>query len=318
MKLYERIVEASDRIRPGVRRTELVPSPWLSGEIEGEVRLKLECWQRTGSFKLRGATHKLSRLSEAGRKRGVVTASTGNHGMGVAQAASDLGVSAVVFVPENADPGKLATIRDLGAEVRKVGEDCIVSEGAARAFAEATERTYISPYNDSDVAAGQGTVALELMDQWPEVDAVYVSMGGGGLIGGMGAYLAQAAPQVELVACSPTNSAVMHHSLQAGEILDLPSLPTLSDATAGGVEAGSVTFGLCRDNIDRSILVVEPHIEQALREVLARHRFLVEGAAALAVAGLRQDAERLRGRRVAVVICGANIGLEKLRAVLGA
>jgi threonine dehydratase len=317
MDLYDHVVAADARIRPGVRRTELVPSPWLSNLTGGEVRLKLECWQRTGSFKLRGATHKLAVLAPDVRALGVITASTGNHGMGVAQAAADVGCAATVFVPEGADPGKLDTIRSLGAEVRVVGDDCIVSEAAARALSEASGRAYISPYNDVDVAAGQGTIALELLQQWPEMDAVFVSLGGGGLIGGVGSYLKRAAPGVAVVAVSPTNSAVMHHSLVAGKILEMASLPTLSDATAGGVEAGSVTFGLCQRAIDRSILVEEPKIGAALREVVGRHRFLIEGAAALAVAGLIDTAADWKDKRVAVVLCGANIGLGKLASVIG-
>jgi threonine dehydratase len=166
------------------------------------------------------------------------------------------------------------------------------------------------------VAAGQGTVAVELLEQAGTLDAVFVAVGGGGLISGIGSWLALRAPRARVIAVSPRNSAVMHASMAAGRLLDLPSLPTLSDATAGGVEAGAITFELCREVVDRSLLVDEEPIAQAIRWMIDSHHMLIEGAAALAVAGLRQLAPELQGARVAVVLCGANIGSARLSKVL--
>ena len=280
------------------------------------MNLKLENQQRTGSFKLRGAFNRMLLLDPAQRSAGVVAASTGNHGSAVACAARALGVEARIFVPEHADPSKTRAIELQGASLVQVGSDCIESERAARVDAEQSGSTYVSPYNDPDVVAGQGTLGVELHQQVDDLDAVFIAMGGGGLISGAGGYLRSAFPSLEVVACSPEHSAVMHHSLEAGRLLDLPSKPTLSDGTAGGVEAGSITFDLCREVVGSSVLVTEAEIVESMRILLGEHHQLVEGAAAVALAGFLKQRERFRGRSVAIVLCGANIAPEVLREVL--
>ena len=244
----DKVEAAAARIAPLVRRTPVVQWP------QAQAWLKLENQQVTGSFKARGGGHKLLCLSEQARATGVVTASSGNHGAGVAHAAQQLGCPLVVFVPEHADPEKIARIAALGADVHTYGEDCVDTEAHARAWADQTGRTYISPYNDLEVIAGQGTVAQELLEQVPKLDAVYVAVGGGGLISGIGSYLKSRRPNVEIIACSPSQSPAMHMCLAAGAIVDVPCGETLSDATAGGVEPGAVTFDLCQQVIDRSAL----------------------------------------------------------------
>jgi threonine dehydratase len=176
--------------------------------------------------------------------------------------------------------------------------------------------TYVSPYNDPKVIGGQGTIGLELERQMENVDAVFVSLGGGGLAGGIGGYLKSTGKRVKVVACSPENSPVMHESLRAGRIVERESKPTLSDGTAGGVERGAITFDLCREVVDESVLVSEEEIRQAVRIVIERHRLLVEGAAGVAVAGLLKQQRRLAGSDVAVVLCGANIDIAVLRTIL--
>lgn len=313
LDLLERVRAARARIAPFVRHTPVERSPWLS-ELGGcEAYLKLECWQRTGSFKLRGALNKLLAIGPEARARGVVAASTGNHGSAVAWGAFTLGCPATIFAPRTASASKLAAVRELGVAVETVGEDCLEAEAAARAFARETGATYVSPYNDLDVVAGQGTLALELQEDLEHLDAVIVSVGGGGLASGVGGALP---PDVELIGCSPRNSAVMHASLRAGRLLDLPSEPTLSDGTAGGVEAGSITFELCREHVDDFVLVDEAEIAAGVRDTLARHHVLVEGAAGAAVAAFRQDARRWTGKAVAIVLCGANIAPDVLAGIL--
>lgn len=308
--------QAEARIRPYVRETYLEPSPRLSAETGAEVFLKLEHLQHTGSFKVRGALNKLLVLSEAQRARGVVAASTGNHGAAVAYAGRQAGARALVFVPETADAAKVEAIRALGGEVQRHGTDGVEAEVFARRYAEEHELVYISPYNDADVVAGQGTLGLELLRQLPRVDAVIASLGGGGLVGGLAGLLKAERPGVRVVAASPENSAVMIESVRAGQILELASQPTLSDGTAGGVEAGALTFDLCRALVDDFVTVTEAEIARALRDVLAAHHQLVEGAAAVAVAALRKQAAQLDGQTVGVILCGANISLETLRRVL--
>jgi len=311
------VASAADRLRDLVVETPVVPSPWLSRIAGAEIRLKLENLQTTGSFKLRGATHALVAAPRERLERGVVAASSGNHGLGLAAAASRLGVAATVFVPTTTADSKREAIRAAGAEVVSHGTDCVETENHARAIAAQRGMHYVSPYNDLDVIAGQGTVAVELLRQWPEVERVYVALGGGGLISGMAAHGRSVRPELEFVACSPQASAAMAECVRAGAIIDVPCSETLSDSTAGGVEADAITFPLCRDLVDRYVDVGEEEIAAALVGCLENQHLLVEGAAAVAIAACLRAAER-DGRRAAVVVCGANLPLPALRRVLSA
>jgi threonine dehydratase len=316
MDLRKAAIEAEGRIEGRLRTTPLEYSPHLSALAGCRVHLKLENQQRTGSFKLRGAMNKLLALDHEKRARGVVAASSGNHGVAVACGAAALSCPALIFVPKTASGSKVDYVRSLGGEIRQVGEDCVVAEMAAREYARERGKTYISPYNDPLIVGGQGTIGRELERQLERIDAVFVSLGGGGLISGIGGYLKAVDPSVRMVACSPANSPVMHTSLEAGRILDMASKPTLSDGTAGGVEQGSITFGLCRRIIDGSVLVDESEIRDAVRLVIEHHHTLVEGAAGVAVAGFLKEKKRFEGREVVIVLCGANIDVPTLRRIL--
>ena len=259
---------AADRIGPYIRETPLEPSPFLSRETGADVHLKLECVQVTGSFKARGACNKLLSLSPAERARGVVAASTGNHGLAVAHAMDLLGIAGEIFLPASVSPAKLEALRARGARVRLVDEDPGVVETVARRDAEATGRIYVSPYNDPQVIGGQGTVGVELLRRLEGMDAVLVPVGGGGLIGGIGAWLKERAPRVRIVGCQPVACPIMAESVKAGRLLELASAPSLSDATVGLLEAGAITFPLCRACVDDWLVVDEPAIRAALRLVL--------------------------------------------------
>lgn len=310
------IESAVGRIAPYVLKTPIKSTEQVREFDHCAAFLKLENLQPTGSFKIRGATNKLLTLPRRVLDEGVIAASTGNHGAAVARAARLLGGRAIVYVPKNASATKLATITAQGAELRHVGNDGVEAEMAARAFSEQHNLEYISPYNDEEIVAGQGTIGVELTEQIPDLDAVYVSVGGGGLISGIATYLKMRQPNVEIVACSPENSAVMHHSIEAGRILDLSSLPTLSDGTAGGIEQGALTFDICKRLVDRWVVVPEAAILSALRLALGRMHLKVEGSAALAVAGLIQDRDRTAGKRIAVIMCGGNISGDLLKSIL--
>lgn len=311
-------VEAAEaRIREHIVTTPLEHSPFLSEATGANVYCKLENRQHTGSFKLRGALNKILSLGEEERERGVVAASTGNHGAAVAYALGRLGTSGAVYVPEGSDPSKLDAARKLGAEIRVFGKDCTDAEREARRYAQEHGLAYVSPYNDARVVGGQGTVGLELAAQLETIDAVFVALGGGGLISGIAGYLKHDHPDVKVIGCSPENSAIMIESIRAGEILDKPSLPTLSDGTAGGVEAGAITFELCRALVDGLVTVTEEEIAAALRDFVRAHDMVIEGAAAVAVASLVKERERYRGHNVVVVICGENIAAATLEEVLG-
>lgn len=313
--LTQNIIAAEKRIRPYVKETPLELSLTLSDGAT-QVFLKLENLQHTGSFKLRGATNKLLSLSGTDKARGVVTASSGNHGAATAYAARKLGIQVLVFVPKQASTTKIDAIKRLGAEVRLHGDDGVITERYARAYATENGMSYVSPYNDLAVVAGQGSVGVELATQCADLDAVFVAVGGGGLISGTAAALKSVNPQVQVIACSPANSAVMIESLKAGEILDLVSKPSLSDGTAGGVEENAVTFELCQSLVDDFVLVSEDEIKVALKSFMATQHLLIEGAAAVVLAAFEKTRKRFNGKKVALVICGANISLEDLKRVL--
>jgi len=316
MDIAAEVVSAEKVIRPYIRKTYLEYSPFYSTKTGAEVYFKLENLQHTGSFKLRGAMNKLLSMTAEEKGRGVVTASTGNHGAAFAYGLSIIKGSGVVFVPENASPTKVEAIERLGAEVRHIGSDSGETEAQARHFAEKNKMTHLPPYNDLKVIGGQGTIGFELANQLDQVDAVYVALGGGGMISGIAGYLKSTNPEVKIIGCSPENSQVMIQSVKAGRILDLPSLPTLSDGTAGGVEPGSITLDFCREFVDDYITVSESEIKDSLREFMQSQRMLIEGSAAVAVAACKKQGNRFAGKNVVVVICGGNISLETLKEIL--
>lgn len=315
--MLHEILRAARRLRRALRPTPLDESIRLGALTGGRALLKLENTQPTGSFKVRGALNVLLSLPHHTRERGVVAASSGNHGAAVAFGALTLGAPALIFVPEDTSPAKVAAIRDFGAEVRVHGDDCVVAETYARAYAAGQGMTYISPYNDILVVGGQGTIGVELARQIDRLDVVLVAVGGGGLIGGIATYLKAVQPDVRIIGCSPASSPVMYESVLAGEIVAPPVLPTLSDGTAGGVEQGAITLELCRSLVDEWVLVSEEEIAAAMRLMIETQHTLVEGAAGAAVAGYLRLKEEMRGKTAAIVICGGNVSLATLREVLG-
>jgi threonine dehydratase len=314
--LAVQVTEAADRIRPVVVETPVQQIEGLLPASGVELFFKLENLQKTGSFKLRGASNKILSLSPQQAEKGVIAASNGNHGLGVAAAAKGAGIAAEVYVSNHVSPSKVRRIEEHGAYIKRIGADPLEAELAARAAASEQGKVFISPYNDSQVMAGQGTIAVELLRQLPPLDAVFVAVGGGGLIGGIGAYIKCASPQTEVVGCWPENSPVLYESIKAGRILDVAELPTLSESTAGGLEGGSVTLEICSHVIDSSVLVSEAEILDAMQRVRALKGWVIEGAAGTAVAAFLKNAENYRGKRVAVVICGANVS-EKVLSALG-
>lgn len=316
MDILNEIAAAESRIRDHVRQTPVEDSPALGDAGGCRAILKLENYQVTGSFKIRGALNKLLSLGEEASSRGVIAASSGNHGAALSYALAALGRRGTVVVPEGCSPAKLDAIRAHGAEVVVRGRDSVDSEIWAREEAERRGIPYVSPYNDPLVVGGQGTIGVELGRQVSRIDAIYVAVGGGGLVSGIATYLRSIAPEIEVNACSPANSAVMYESLRAGRVIELESSPTLSDGTAGGVELDAITFDICREQIDRFLLVSEEEIEEAMRLLIGRHHMLVEGAAAVPVAAFLKDGRRLAGKNVVLVLCGANVSLEVLRRVL--
>lgn len=312
---YKDVEIALQRIQKIIRKTPLQFSPSLSEESEAEVFLKLENYQVTGSFKARGASNKLMLLSEENTKR-IITASSGNHGSAVAYAAGILNLDTLIFLPENVSPAKLNKIKYLGADFKIEGETSGDAETAGRLYAEKHNLPFLSPYNDYDVIVGQGTTAAEAYKQMKSIDVVLVCVGGGGLISGIGGYLKQKNPNTKVIACSPSHSAAMHYALQAGYIIDINHLDTLSDGSAGALERGSITFDYCQSIVDQSILLSEIEIASAMKSFMDSHQMMIEGAAGTAIAGFIKLKEHLKGKRVLIIICGANISMDKMKEII--
>ncbi len=314
--LLPEIQRAEERIRPHVLRTPVIHSMPLSDLSGADVHLKMESEQHTNSFKARGAMNKVLSLTGEERARGVVTASTGNHAQGVARACMIAGCPGTIYLPERVDPSKAEAIRRYPVDLVFHEGSALETELHAKHQAAVQGRVWISPYNDPQIIGGQGTIGIELASQLPSVDDVLITVGGGGLIGGVAVYLKEQMPEVQIIGCQPERSAAMFHCIRAGKIIGTDHHETLSDGSAGDVEPGSITYPICRDLVDDYILVSEDEIGEAIRLMVEEHHKIVEGAAAVSVAALLKRKDDFRGRTAVILICGANIATSTLAALL--
>ncbi len=311
-----RIKEAYERIRADIKRTPVEYSEPLSRETGANVHFKWECDQTTGSFKLRGALNKLRTLSPEDRAKGVVSASTGNHGLAISHASRLEGIGLKLFLPETVAEIKRKRIEAMGVDVEVRGASCDRSEAIAREFAARTGRVFVSPYNDWDIVCGAGTVGLELDADLARFDEVLVPVGGGGLIAGIAAFLKAVRPGVRVVGVEPETSAFMAASLAAGRLVEIEERETIADAVAGGIEPGAITFPLCRDLVDGIAVVPERAIARALALVHERHDRMIEGAGALPLAALLHAPRRWEGRTVVAIVSGGNIAPERFQKII--
>jgi len=295
--------ETRERIARHIRRTPLL-------ESDGRL-LKLESLQRGGSFKVRGAAAAITAAAEPVE---IIAASTGNHALAVATVAGGLGIACRIFAPVSAAPAKLARLRAAGVSVTLVDGDPLAAELAARAAAaDSPGALLVPPYNDPEVILGQATVGLELLEQANRPpDALLVPVGGGGLISGIALAVREAWPDTAIIGCLPAASPAMTDAVAAGRVVDSSLAPTLSDATAGNIEEGSITVPICSLLVDEWVLLEEDEIAAAMRSAVREHHLVVEGAGALALAAsLRRGGH---GRH-ALVLSGAGVGLETVRAL---
>lgn len=316
--LFEIVKEAKEaerRIREFIRKTPLEHSPYLSRIGKGNAYLKLENTQISGSFKLRGALNKLLSLSEGEKTKGIITASSGNHGMAVAYGLKAFNINGRIFLPTNASPIKIKALQDYGAQIELFGDDCVKAEIHARETAEREGLVYISPYNDPQVIGGQATVAIEVVKQLKDIDSVLVPVGGGGLISGIAGYLKSFNKNVDIFGCQPENSAVMFESLKAGQIIEMESKPTISEGSAGGIEKGTKTFDFCRNHVNDFILVSEEEIKEAIRIVFEKHFMIIEGAAALSVASFLKEKKSFKDKNTVLILSGAKLSAADLKSV---
>lgn len=307
------VLAAAKRLRGHVRRTPLQHSVGLSQAAGTEVWLKLENLQHVGTFKVRGACNAAFALSDRALRRGIVTASAGNHGLGVALAARLRGARATVFLPEVAPLAKRRRIARLGAEVREVPGGYDDAHGAALEHASTSGALYLHAFSDPLVVEGQGTVGLEILEELPEVRTLLLPVGGGGLIGGVGLLARALDPTIRIVGVQSDATATMHASLEAGRVVSLPQLPTLCDGLAGDVDAAS--FALAREVVHEIILVTEREVRQSIQWLFVEEGLVAEGSAATIVAAIQRGAPSLTGP-VAAVLSGGNLDAPLLAEIL--
>jgi threonine dehydratase len=310
------VLEASERCKEHLSPTPLEYSMYLSVQIDGEVWLKLDSMQRTSSFKFRGAINKILSLTEEELDRGVVSASTGNFALAVAEAVRVRGHRATIYVAEDMDGSRLDLLRSHGLDLVIHGALAWDAEKEARRVGEEDGKVYVSPYNDPLVVGGQGTCGYEISRQLPDVDAGFFACGAGGLLTGSAGWLKSHNPEVRAFGVSPENSPVMYESMRTDEMVEMETYPTLADTCAGGVDLDSITLDLCRRYVDEIVLLTEAEIRASVRLLFEQHRLVVEGSGALAVGGLLKRKELFRGKKVVAVVCGRNIDLEVFKQII--
>ena len=299
------VFAAARRIAGLVRRTPLRHSPHLSALAGGDVYLKLEHEQLTGSFKLRGAFNALGVLPEAERTRGVVASSAGNHGLGVAKAAQHFGIPATIFVPRTAPDVKKRGIAALGATVDEESADYDVAMVRAKAFAAERGARYINPCLGDPLLAGQGTVGLEIIEERPETASIVLPVGGGGLLGGVASIVRRVAPEIRLIGAQSMNTAAMARSLEAARVVEIPSVPTLADGLAGQIDAEALDIG--QRGLDEMVVLAEREIAEAIAWLARFESAVVEGSGAVGVGALLQRKATALRTPAVVVVSGGNI-----------
>ncbi len=302
------IYEARRRIAPYVLRTPLLPSLSLSQSQGADIRLKLETLQPIGAFKLRGAMNRVLQLDENERPRGLVAVSTGNHGRAVAYAAKQQGVHAIVCMSELVPQNKRQAIERLGAEVRIVGKSQDEATLEADRLVAEEGRIYVPPFDDPAVIAGQGTIGLELLEDFAEIDTALVPLSGGGLIAGIALALKAANPKIRVIGLSMSQGAAMHESLRAGKPVPVEEVASLADSLGGGIGMENRhTFALCQALIDETVLLSEAEIAAGMRHLFFEEGLVAEGGAAVGVAGILNGSVELAGKKAALIVSGANI-----------
>lgn len=300
-----------------VQRTPVIAASALSARAGRQILLKLESLQPIGAFKLRGAANAVSRLSDEQRRRGIGCCSTGNHGRAIAYAAASAGIRATICLSALVPQAKVRAIRALGAEVRRIGDSQDEAQAEVDRLAQSEGLTDIPPFDHPHVIAGQGTIALELLEDRPDLAAIVVPLSGGGLISGIAIAAKALKPDIRIIGISMENGAAMHESLAAGRPVEVREVPSLADSLGGGIGLGNRwTFPICRALVDETILVSEKEIYRGMRALFEDQKLVTEGAAAVGPAALIAGKLKLDGP-TAIVISGHNVDPDQFLAVAG-
>ena len=316
LNVAQLVREANERCQDHLLPTPLEHSMYLSDKIEGEVWLKLDSMQRTSSFKFRGAINKILSLTEAELDRGIVSASTGNYALAVAEAMRIRNRRATIYIAKDIEPSRLGLLRSLGLDLVIHGEVAWDAEKEARRVGDEEGKIYVSPYNDPIVVGGQGTCGYEISQQLPDLDAAFLACGGGGLLTGSAGWLKFHNSHVEAFGVSPANSPVMYESMRTNKMVEMDTQPTLADTCAGGIDLDCITLDLCRRYVDEIVLLTEKEIEASIRLLFEQHRLVTEGSGALSIGGLLKRKERFKGKKVVAVVCGRNVNLEVFKKII--
>lgn len=308
--------EAHERTRDHLSPTPLEYSRYLSEQIDGEVWLKLDLVQRTASFKFRGAVNKILTLTEEELDKGVVSASTGNYALAVAEAMRLRNRRATIYVGKDIEDSRLELLRAHGLDLVVFDGDAWGAEKEARRVGDEEDKIYVSPYNDPIVVGGQGTCGLEISEQLPDLDAAFFACGAGGLLTGSSGWLKSHNPGIETYGVSPANSPVMYESVRSNKMVTMDTESTLADTCAGNVDLDSITLELCRRYVDEILLLTEKEIEASIRLLFEQHRLVAEGSGALGIGGLLKRKDQFKGKKVVAVVCGRNIDLEVFKKII--
>ncbi|ANE89361.1 MULTISPECIES: bifunctional threonine ammonia-lyase/L-serine ammonia-lyase TdcB [Bacillus] len=310
------IKKAKEILDVNARKTPLVKSFYLTSKAGGEIYLKLENMQLTGSFKFRGAFNKISQLTNEEKERGVIACSAGNHAQGVALSSHLLGIKSKIVMPTSAPQAKVDATRGYGSEVILYGDTFDDAKAKCEEIIKETGETYLHPYDDVEVMAGQGTIGLDILDDMWDVDTVIVPIGGGGIISGIAVALKSFNPSINIIGVQADNVHGMKASYDAGRILEHYEAPTIADGCAVKIP-GNLTFEIVKDLVDDIVTVSEEELEVAMKDLLQRGKAVVEGAGALATAALLAGKvdKYVQGKKVVAVISGGNVDLKRISSV---
>lgn len=313
MLTLEKFEEASEIVKRVTNQTKLVYSEYLSEQTGGKVYLKPENMQRTGAYKLRGAYYKISTMTEAERERGLITASAGNHAQGVAYAAKAFGCKAVIVMPTVTPLIKVNRTKSYGAEVVLYGDDYDAASAYAKELAEKEGYTFVHPFNDYDVATGQGTIAMEIVQEMPTVDYIIAPVGGGGLLTGVSTLAKMLNPKIQVIGVEPLEAASMTAALAAGEVVELESANTIADGTA--VRAvGDKLLPYVQENVAQMLQVEDNELIGVFLDMVENHKMIVENSGLLSVAALKQL--DLKGKKIVCILSGGNMDVITMSSVV--
>lgn len=312
----EEIQLAKERITPYIRKTPLIRSDYLSTLCKGEVYLKLENQQITNSFKIRGAFNRLLTLTEDEIKKGIITASSGNHAQAIGVSSEKLNISAKILVPKNTPKIKLEKIKKYKVELVLFGEDYDETEMKALELVEKEKRTYVSGYNDKWIIAGQGTIVPEIYEEISQMDSIFVPIGGGGLIAGIAIAMKAKDPKVKVIGIQTESCPTMFESINAGKIIDIEMFDSIADGVWGGIEKGSITFDIVKDFVDEILVVTEESIKKAVSILWKKEEILAEASGAFSIIPILNNPENFKDKVVVCIISGGNIDKELFNEII--